>query len=111
MSSPQRRERFDQPRRSKQALVRQPVWRCTEHVAVDEADHLASLLIKAEKHEAPSVHARSLDRDLKVCVLVTIDGRLVSIMRFTVRDGKIVVIEAFTDPDRLNRLRLTAGEE
>ena len=39
-----------------------------------------------------------------VGVLVTVEGRLVSIMRFTVRDDAITIIEAFTDPHRLDRL-------
>jgi RNA polymerase sigma-70 factor (ECF subfamily) len=41
-------------------------------------------------------------------VLVTIDGQLVSVMGFTVTDGKILAIDALTDPGRLGQLDLAA---
>jgi RNA polymerase sigma-70 factor (ECF subfamily) len=39
-------------------------------------------------------------------VVVTVKGRPVSVMAFTVTDGKIVAIDALADPDRLGRLDL-----
>jgi RNA polymerase sigma-70 factor, ECF subfamily len=40
-------------------------------------------------------------------VVITVGGRCVSIMAFTVSDGVIVAIDGLTDPDRLERLDLT----
>jgi len=40
-------------------------------------------------------------------VVVTVRGRPVSIMGFTVTDGRIAAIDVLTDPDRLSRLDLT----
>jgi hypothetical protein len=39
------------------------------------------------------------------------DGQPVSIMGFTVRNGKIVAIDVLADPDRLRTLDLTAGAD
>jgi RNA polymerase sigma factor (sigma-70 family) len=39
-------------------------------------------------------------------VVITVDGQPVSVMAFTVRDGKIVEIDALTDVERLSRLDL-----
>jgi RNA polymerase sigma-70 factor (ECF subfamily) len=39
-------------------------------------------------------------------VVVTIAGRAVSVMGFTVADGKVAAINALGDPDRLSRLDL-----
>jgi hypothetical protein len=39
-------------------------------------------------------------------VVITADGRPVSVMGFTVSHGKIVEIDAFIDPERLSRLGL-----
>jgi len=41
-------------------------------------------------------------------VVVTIAGRAVSVMDFTVADGKVAAINALGDPDRLSRLDLAA---
>jgi RNA polymerase sigma factor (sigma-70 family) len=41
-------------------------------------------------------------------VVVTVDGRPVSVMGFTVTDDKIVAIDALVDPERLSQLDLTA---
>ncbi len=41
-------------------------------------------------------------------VVVTIAGRPVSVMGFTVADGKVAAINALGDPDRLSRLDLAA---
>lgn len=41
--------------------------------------------------------------------VITLDGRPVSIMGFTVVDGKIVAIDTVVDPGRLSRLGLTGG--
>ena len=40
-------------------------------------------------------------------VVVTVDGRPVSVMGFTVTSGKIVEIHTLVDPERLGRLNLT----
>ena len=40
-------------------------------------------------------------------VVVTVRGRPVSVMGFTVTDGHIAAIDVLTDPDRLSRLDLT----
>jgi RNA polymerase sigma-70 factor, ECF subfamily len=39
-------------------------------------------------------------------VVVDVDGRLFSLMAFTVRDGRVAAIDALTDPERLDRLDL-----
>jgi RNA polymerase sigma-70 factor (ECF subfamily) len=41
-------------------------------------------------------------------VVVTVDGRPVSVMDFTVAGGRIVAIDALGDPQRLSRLDLAA---
>lgn len=41
-------------------------------------------------------------------LLATIDGKPVSLMSFTITDGRIAAIDVLTDPDRLSRLDLTA---
>jgi RNA polymerase sigma-70 factor (ECF subfamily) len=40
-------------------------------------------------------------------VVVTVDGRPVAVMGFTVADGRIVAIDALGDPERLDRLDLS----
>jgi hypothetical protein len=40
-------------------------------------------------------------------VVITVDGRPVSVMAFTVVDGRIVGIDALADPDRLAALDLS----
>lgn len=37
-------------------------------------------------------------------VVVTVDGRPFAVMGFTVRDGKIVAIDAIADPERVQRM-------
>jgi hypothetical protein len=44
-------------------------------------------------------------------VVVTVDERPVSVMGFTVAEGKIVAIDALIDPERLGRLDLTALDD
>jgi RNA polymerase sigma-70 factor (ECF subfamily) len=39
---------------------------------------------------------------------MTVDGRPVSVIGFTVIEGKIVAIDGLADPERLSRLDLTA---
>jgi RNA polymerase sigma-70 factor (ECF subfamily) len=39
-------------------------------------------------------------------VMVLVNGRLFSVMAFTVSDGKIVEVDAIADPERLSRLQL-----
>ena len=39
-------------------------------------------------------------------VVVTVDGRPVAVMGFTVTDGRIVAIDALADRDRVSRLDL-----
>jgi RNA polymerase sigma-70 factor (ECF subfamily) len=46
-----------------------------------------------------------------VGVLVTVDGRPVSVMGFTVTGGKISAIDALVDPDRLSQLDLAALDD
>jgi ketosteroid isomerase-like protein len=41
-------------------------------------------------------------------VVVAPAGRVVSVLAFTVRGGKVVALDALTDPERLGRLDLTA---
>ena len=45
-------------------------------------------------------------RSLKAFVVVTLGGRPVSIMGFTVADGKIVAINSLADPERIAELDL-----
>jgi RNA polymerase sigma factor (sigma-70 family) len=44
-------------------------------------------------------------------VVITANGRLVSVMAFTVKDGKIVEIDALTDPARLRTLDLAVLDD
>jgi len=44
-------------------------------------------------------------------VVMTIYGRPVSVIGFTVTDGKIVAIDGLADPERLSRLDLTALDD
>jgi RNA polymerase sigma factor (sigma-70 family) len=44
-------------------------------------------------------------------VIATVDGQPISVMSFTVANGKIIEIDALTDPRRLGRLDLTALEK
>ena len=44
-------------------------------------------------------------------VVIAADGRLISVMAFTVRDGKIVEIDALTDPERLGKLDLAVLDD
>ncbi|MGW7456099.1 RNA polymerase subunit sigma-70, partial [Streptomyces sp. NPDC054787] len=43
-------------------------------------------------------------------VVAMAQGRVVSVMAFTVRDGRITALDILTDPDRLARLDLGAAE-
>jgi RNA polymerase sigma-70 factor (ECF subfamily) len=44
-------------------------------------------------------------------VAVTVDGQPVSVMGFTVTDGKIVAIDALGDPERLSQLDLAVLDD
>jgi RNA polymerase sigma factor (sigma-70 family) len=44
-------------------------------------------------------------------VVATVAGRVIAVMGFTVSDGKIVAIDAITDPDRLSRFDLAALDD
>jgi RNA polymerase sigma-70 factor (ECF subfamily) len=44
-------------------------------------------------------------------VVMTVDGRPVSVIGFTVIEGKIVAIDGLADPERLSRLDLTALDD
>jgi hypothetical protein len=50
--------------------------------------------------------ARAASREPGVVVIV--NERVVSILGFTVRDGRILAIDALADPDRLRNLDLSA---
>jgi RNA polymerase sigma-70 factor (ECF subfamily) len=54
----------------------------------------------------PSRHALPVLVNGAAGVVITMDGRPVSVMGFTVTGGKIVAIDALVDPERLSRLRL-----
>jgi RNA polymerase sigma-70 factor (ECF subfamily) len=41
-------------------------------------------------------------------VIVVVDGKPFSLMAFTVRGGRVVEIDAVTDPDRLRQLDLSS---
>jgi RNA polymerase sigma-70 factor (ECF subfamily) len=56
----------------------------------------------------PSATLRPAQVNGAAGVVITIDGRLASVMAFAVRDGKIVEIDALTDPERLGKLDLAA---
>jgi RNA polymerase sigma-70 factor (ECF subfamily) len=55
--------------------------------------------------------ARAALVDGAVGVVVAPRGRLLMVLRFTFRDGKIVEIDAIADPARLRRLDLTVLED
>jgi hypothetical protein len=44
-------------------------------------------------------------------VVITVDGRLISVMAFTVRHGRIVQIDVLTNPERLARLELAFADD
>jgi RNA polymerase sigma factor (sigma-70 family) len=44
-------------------------------------------------------------------IVVTLDGRPVSVMGFTVTDGKIVAVDVLSDPERIRRLDLSALDQ
>ncbi len=54
----------------------------------------------------PSRQAQAVLVNGAVGVLVTIDGQPVSVMGFTVAEGKIIAIDALADPERLSQLDL-----
>jgi RNA polymerase sigma-70 factor (ECF subfamily) len=56
----------------------------------------------------PSATLRPAQVNGAAGVVITIDGRLASVMAFAVGDGKIVEIDALTDPERLGKLDLAA---
>ncbi|MEW2359443.1 sigma-70 family RNA polymerase sigma factor [Spirillospora sp. NPDC029432] len=59
---------------------------------------------------ATAAHARPVLVNGAAGLVDTIDGRLISIMSFTVTDERITAIDILSDPDRLARLDLTALE-
>jgi RNA polymerase sigma-70 factor (ECF subfamily) len=40
--------------------------------------------------------------------VIVVDGRPVAVMGFTVRDGRVVAIDALGDPERVGQLDLSA---
>jgi RNA polymerase sigma factor (sigma-70 family) len=73
--------------------------------------------VPREVHGAPAVARRALVGraraarpalvDGAVCVVVAPRGRLLMVLDFKIRDGKIVEIDAVADPERLNQLDLS----
>src|SRR5215813_4391754 len=59
----------------------------------------------------PSRHALPVLVNGAGGVVITVDGRPVSVMGFTVTGGKIVAIDALIDPERLSRLRLAVLDD
>jgi len=59
----------------------------------------------------PSRQARPVLVNGAAGVLVTIDGQPISVMGFTVADGKIVAIDALVDPERLSQLDLAVLDD
>ncbi|HKA95816.1 MAG TPA: RNA polymerase sigma factor SigJ [Streptosporangiaceae bacterium] len=59
----------------------------------------------------PSRHALPVLVNGAAGVVITVDGRPVSVMGFTVTGGKIVAIDALVDPERLSRLRLAVLDD
>jgi RNA polymerase sigma factor (sigma-70 family) len=55
---------------------------------------------------APGARLRSVLVNGAAGVVVDIDGRVTSLMAFTVVDGRVVEIDALVDPERLSRLDL-----
>ena len=72
------------------------------------ADAVAS---QALMFAGPSRQARAVLVNGAVGVLVTIDGQPVSVMGFTVADGKIIAIDALADPERLSQLDPTVLDD
>ena len=54
----------------------------------------------------PRARLRPVLANGAAAVVVDVDGRLFSLMAFTVRDGRVAAIDALTDPERLDRLDL-----
>ncbi len=48
---------------------------------------------------------------MKVGLVVAPRGRLLMVLTFSIRDEKIVAIDAVTDPERLNQLDLTVLDD
>ena len=66
---------------------------------------------RAITFEQPSATLRPALVNGAAGVVITANGRLVSVMAFTVKDGKIVEIDALTDPARLRTLDLAVLDD
>ena len=94
-----------------------PSWRCSTPTSCSRADLAPgeSVLLQGPAAVAGSAMMFATDdrrQTLPVLVngdpgvVVIIDGEADSVLRFTVRDDRIVAIEGLSDPERLARLDL-----
>ena len=79
--------------------------RVAASAVVRGAENVAS---RAVTFALPRAQLRPVRVNGEAGVVVTVNGHVVSILGFTVRDGRILAIDALADPDRLRELDLSA---
>ncbi len=79
--------------------------RVAASAVVRGAENVAS---RALTFALPRAQLRPVRVNGEAGVVVTVNARVVSILGFTVRNGRILAIEALADPDRLRDLDLSA---
>ena len=62
---------------------------------------------QASRHRAPGLRARYATVNGGAGIVGTIDGRVSSVLAFTIADGLIVEVDILTDPERLAALKLS----
>jgi RNA polymerase sigma-70 factor (ECF subfamily) len=67
----------------------------------------AAIAGQASRHRAPGLRARYATVNGGPGIVGTIDGRVSSVLAFTIADGLIVEVDILTDPERLAALKLS----
>ena len=81
--------------------IRRPI----ASVVVRGAEHVAS---RAMTFAMPRAELHAVRMNGEAGVVVVSNGRVLSVMGFTVRDGRILAIDVLADPERLDALDLSA---
>ena len=76
-------------------------WRPAASVVIRGAEAVAS---QALRFAMPDAQVRPALVNGAAGVVITLGGRPISVMGFTVREGKIVEIDAIADPERVRRI-------
>jgi RNA polymerase sigma-70 factor (ECF subfamily) len=82
--------------------------RAAASAVVRGAENVASRVVA---FALPRAQLRPVRVNGEVGVVVIVNGRVLSILGFTVRNGRIVAIDALADPDRLRDLDLSAVDQ